>query len=222
MGGFQSHRSLSRRRTPSARSRQRHGPWRIGGIITPGQDVLYGLRLLLHCRELLSEVLDSVPEEAGLGDGGVKKASFVDIPHLSQVQPKMPFLNHQGGHRLTQGAHRDFHRPEGEVGRRAQLLQQPWLSTTLVQLFQSFRLMDLQDGHGVQGRSRLSSGGVRAAVVLPALDGRRGRFRQVAADCGHKCTAIARSTCGMSTYPLAAPPSRVVRVKEAEDCSLAV
>ncbi len=44
---------------------------------------------------------------------------------------------------------------------------------------------------------------------------RRGRFLQVAAFRGHRCTAIALSTWGMPAYPLATPPSRVVRMEEA-------
>ncbi len=43
---------------------------------------------------------------------------------------------------------------------------------------------------------------------LQALDGRRGQFLQVAAFCRHKCTATALSTWEMSTYPVAALPSR--------------
>ncbi len=62
----------------------------------------------------------------------------------------------------------------------------------------------------------------RAAVSLQALDGRRGQFLQVAAFCRHKCTATALSTWGMSTYPLAAPPSRVARMEEADEPLLAV
>lgn len=44
------------------------------------------LGLLLCCRELLDEVMDSITEEAGLGDWGVEKANFVGLPHLSLVQ----------------------------------------------------------------------------------------------------------------------------------------
>ncbi len=40
--------------------------------------------------------------------------------------------------------------------------------------------------------------------------------------CRHKCTATALSTWGMSTYPLAAPPSRVARMEEADEPLLAV
>ncbi len=40
-----------------------------------------------------------------------------------------------------------------------------------------------------------------AAVSLQALDGRRGRFLQVAAFRGHRCIAIALSTWGMPAYP---------------------
>ncbi len=62
----------------------------------------------------------------------------------------------------------------------------------------------------------------RAAVSLQALDGRRGQFLQVAAFCRHKCTATALFTWGMSTYPVAAPPSRVARMEEADEPLLAV
>ena len=62
----------------------------------------------------------------------------------------------------------------------------------------------------------------RAANILQALDGRRGLFLPVAALCGHKCTAIALSCWGMSTHPLAAPPSRVVRTEEGNEWLLAI
>ncbi len=69
----------------------------------------------------------------------------------------------------------------------------------------------------MQGRGR-----ARAAVSLQALDGRRGRFLQVEAFRRHKCTATALSTWGMPAYPLAAPPSRVVRTEETDERFLAV
>ncbi len=39
---------------------------------------------------------------------------------------------------------------------------------------------------------------------------------------GHRCTAIALSTWGMPAYPLAAPPSRVVRMEEVDERLLAM
>ncbi len=48
------------------------------------------------------------------------------------------------------------------------------------------------------------------------------RGTQVAAFRGHRCTAIALSTWGMPAYPLATPPSRVVRMEEANEGLLAV
>ncbi len=62
----------------------------------------------------------------------------------------------------------------------------------------------------------------RAGVSLQPLEGRGGRFLQVAVFCVHRCTATALSTWGMSTYPLAAPPSRVVRMgrqKSSSSCT---
>ncbi len=43
-----------------------------GRCITPGQDVLDRLSLLLYRRELLGKALDGVAEQPRLGDGGVK------------------------------------------------------------------------------------------------------------------------------------------------------
>ncbi|MGL5828006.1 MAG: hypothetical protein ACRC0L_00370 [Angustibacter sp.] len=91
-----------------------------------------GLRLSLHCRELLGEVLGSVAEEADLGDGGVKKACFVDVSHLRQVQPEVALLDHDSGHHLTKGPHHDLRRPESEVGPCAQFLHHTLVRTTLV------------------------------------------------------------------------------------------
>lgn len=80
----------------------RMAAWWESGRVMPRQDVLYGLRLLLDCRELLGEVLNSVAEEADLGDGGVEKANFVGVLHLSQVHPEMTFLDHLSGHDFRQ------------------------------------------------------------------------------------------------------------------------
>lgn len=100
-----------------------------------GQDVLYGLSLLLYCRELLGDVFDSVTEQASLGDGSVKKAYLVNISHLSQVEPEVALLGHQSGHHLLEGQRRDFRCPEGEVSCCAQLLNQPCVGTILVTMF---------------------------------------------------------------------------------------
>lgn len=70
----------------------------------------------------------------------------------------MAFLDYQGGHHLAEGLRRDFRHPEGEVSHRVQFLHQPQLRTTLLQLIESFYLMDLQDDNGIQGGGRLSSG----------------------------------------------------------------
>ncbi len=75
--------------------------------------------------------------------------------HLCQVEPDMALLDHQSGHRLPKGLHRDFRRLEGEVS-QTQLLHQPRVGTTLVHLFQCLGLVDLQDSHGMQDRGGLA------------------------------------------------------------------
>ncbi len=54
--------------------------------ITPGQDVLDSLGLLLYCRELLGTVLDSVAEQSSLGDESIEKVHFVDIASLRKAE----------------------------------------------------------------------------------------------------------------------------------------
>ncbi len=76
-------------------------------------------------------------------------------------------------------------------------------------------------GGGCLARSTVSFGH-ESGCSLQALDGRRGRFLQVAAFRGHKCTATTLSIWGMPAYPLATPPSRVVRMEEADERLLAV
>ncbi len=80
--------SGGRRRAPTATGRLRPGPRGSGGwCITPGQDVLDRLGLLLYRRELLGEALGGVAEQPCLGDGGSRKralsASFISAK-LSQ------------------------------------------------------------------------------------------------------------------------------------------
>ncbi len=95
----------------TATGRLRPGPGGSGGwCITPGQDVLDRLGLLLYHRELLGEAHDGVAEQPCLGDGGVEKACFVGVLHLCQVEPEMALLDHHGGHRLPEGPRRDFRR----------------------------------------------------------------------------------------------------------------
>ncbi len=103
--------SGGRRRAPTVMGRLRPGP---GGnevwCITPGQDVLDRLSLLLYRRELYREALDGVAEQPSLGDGGVEKVCLVDVLHLCQVEPEMVLLDHHGGHRRPEGPRRDFRR----------------------------------------------------------------------------------------------------------------
>ncbi len=135
-----------------ATGRLRPGPGGSGGwCIMAGQNVLDRHGLLLYRRELLGEALDGVAEQPSLGDGGVEKACLVDVLHLCQVEPEMALLDHHGGHRLPEGPRRDFRRSQSEVSRRAQLLHQPRVGTTLVHLFERLGLVNLQDSHGVQG-----------------------------------------------------------------------
>lgn len=85
-------------------SRLRRGLWKSSGswrIML--QDVQDGLSLSLHWRKLLGKVPDSVAKLANLPDGRVKKAHFVDIFHLSEVEPKIPFMGHKLRHRLPEG-----------------------------------------------------------------------------------------------------------------------
>ncbi len=101
--------SGGRRRAPTATGRLRPGPGGSGGwCITPGQDVLDRLGLLLYRRELLGKALDGVAEQPCLGDGGVEKACLVDVLQLCQVELEMALLDHHGGHRFPEGPRRDF------------------------------------------------------------------------------------------------------------------
>ncbi len=113
--------------------RLRPGPEGSSGwCITPGQDVLDRLGLLLYRRELLGKALDGVAEQPRLGDGGVEKAFLVDVSHLCQVEPEMALLDHHGGHCLPEGLRCNFRRSS--------------------RLFECLCLVNLQDSHGVQGR----------------------------------------------------------------------
>lgn len=71
--------------------------------------------------ELVGKVLHSVAKEAGLGNGSIKKTDFVCVPHLSQVQPEMAFLDYQGSP-LTQDPRSDCRCSESKTGRHAQFL----------------------------------------------------------------------------------------------------
>ncbi len=99
------------RRAPTATGRLRPGPGGSGGwCITPGQDMLDRLSLLLYRRELLGKALDGVTKQPRLGDGGVKKVCLVYVLHLCQGEPEMALLDHHGGYRLPEGPSCDFRR----------------------------------------------------------------------------------------------------------------
>ncbi len=116
------------------------------------------------------------------------------------------------------GPKQDWPEVRGEVHRPRTILS--WLLAKK-NMFECLDLVNLQDSHGVQGRGCLALA-ARAAVSLQALDGRRRQFLQVAAFHGHRCTATALFTRGMPAYPLAAPPTRVLRTEETDEGLLAV
>ncbi len=132
------------------------------------------------------------PNNPAWRDGSVTKACFVSVLHLCQVEPEMALLDNKSGHRLLEGPRRDFRRPKSEISRRAQLLHQPLVGTTLEHLFQSLWLVYLQK-YAYKAEAAwpapLYALAARAGVTLQSLDGRCGRFLQVAPFCFHKCTA---------------------------------
>ncbi|XDV17620.1 hypothetical protein PO909_023452 [Leuciscus waleckii] len=77
---------------------------------------------------------------------------------IGQVEPKVALLDHQGGHHLTDGMSAFFGRPEVEVSCRTELPEELWVSTTLVHVHERLGLVDLQERHGMQGGSSLSTG----------------------------------------------------------------
>ncbi len=95
---------------------------------------------------------------------------------------------------------------------------------TLVHLFECLGLVSVQDNHGVQGRGCLA----RSTISFGQESGRQltgfGReTRTVPPSGGVLWTqVIALSTWGMPVYPLAAPPSRIVRTEEMDERLLAV
>ncbi len=90
-------------------ARLRPGPGGSGGrCVTPGQDVLDRLGLLLYRRELLGKALDGVAEQPRLGDGGVEEPCLVDVLHLCQVEPEMALLDHHCGRHLPEEPRCDF------------------------------------------------------------------------------------------------------------------
>ncbi len=109
---------------------------------------------------MLGKALKSVAEQSSLGDGSIKKACFVDVLHLCQVEPEMALLDNESGHRLPEDHRHDFRRPGGEVSRCTQLLHHPRVGTTLVHLFQCLGSVYLQDSHGMQGRGGLACSAV--------------------------------------------------------------
>lgn len=126
----------------------------------------------------------------------------------------MAFLDHYEGHCLAESLHHDFSCSESEISHPAQFLDQSQLRITLVQIFECLGMRMAMAWGGSSMSSGTVSLGARDEVNLQALDVSQGQFLQVVAFYGHKCTTIVCSTWGTSVYPLAGPPSRVVRVDE--------
>ncbi len=195
------------RRAPSATSGRRGCNRRRGDDSSgpPGQNVSARFCAMENCWAKLST---ASPERPAWEIGESRKRCLSDSP-ISARSSHRSFLYHQSGHRLTEGPRCDFRCTKGKVRRCAQFLHQTWVRTALVQLLQRLGLVGLQEGHGVQGRGGLSSSSVslgrwngreptspgwEARITLPGGSAR-----------GQSCTAIARSTGGISTYPLATP-----------------
>ncbi len=79
-------------RAPTATGRLRPDPGGSGGrCVTPGQDVLDRLGLLLYRRELLGKALDGVAEQPRLGDGGVEVPGSLSTSFISaRLIPRLP------------------------------------------------------------------------------------------------------------------------------------
>ncbi len=122
----------------------------------PGQNVSARFCAMENCWAKLST---ASPERPAWEIGESRKRCLSDSP-ISARSSHRSFLDHQRGHRLTEGPRCDFRCTKGKVCCCAQFLHQTWVRTALVQLLQRLGLVGLQEGHGMQGRGGLSSSSV--------------------------------------------------------------
>ncbi|XDV28642.1 hypothetical protein PO909_031873 [Leuciscus waleckii] len=156
---------------------------------------------------LNSPISHRVAEEPTLGYGGVQELTLVKLLHISQGEPQVSLLEARPRERAV----------TFEVRRRTQLLQHPWVCTTLLHVTERFGLVDLEKRHGMQGRSSFST----HTISLSSQTGREptgaGGEHGVTPPGGRSCIATDRSTGGMPSYPFTAPLSRLVREEEGVD-----
>ncbi len=217
--------SGGRRRAPTATGRLRSGPGGSGDGSSRRGRMCWIASVCCCTAENCWEALDGVAEQPSLGDGGVEKACLVDVLHLCQVEPEMALLDHHGGHRLPRDRAVTF------VARRAKSVavrsscNNPGSVLPRAPV-ERLGLVNLQDSHGVQGGGCLArstvSFGHESGCQLTGL----GRETRTVPPSGGvswaQVPATALSTWGMPAYPLATPPSRVVRTEEADERLLAV
>ncbi len=202
------------RRAPTVMGRLRPVPGGSGGrCITPGQDVLDRLGLLLYHRELLGKVLAVSPNSPAWEMGALRKHALSTSFISARLSERW----------LPEGPRCDFRRSKSEVSHHVQLLHQPRVSTTLVHLFECLGLVNLQDSHGVQGRGCLARSTISKSDRQLTGFGRKMRTIPPSGSISWAQVHHDHSLhLGNAHIPLAAPPSRVVRTEEMDERLLAM
>lgn len=86
---------------------------------------------------------------AGQGNRSIQDMFLVYLLYVRKTQPNIALMDHQSGHRTSDGLFGDHGRSQRQVSIHHQIVTSP------VQILQCFRLVNLQQRHGVHGRDRL-------------------------------------------------------------------
>ncbi len=145
-----------------------------------GQEVSHSLWCLLCLCEALSESFHRRSKEAAGGNWSIKEGDPVRILNLHQREPQVALEHYQAGHRPSYGLGGSLGGSQSQVHCTSQLPESRRIRLRLIYGREELGLIDLENRHRVERRSRLSSWSVGASSECwsgPAWLGRVIGFR---------------------------------------------
>ncbi len=128
-----------------------------------GQEVSHSLWRLLCLCEALSESFHRRSKEAAGGNWSIKEGDPVRVLNLRQREPQVALEHYQAGHRPSYGLGGSLGGSQSQVRCTSQLPESRRIRLRLIYGREELGLIDLENRHRVERRSRLSSWSVGAS-----------------------------------------------------------
>ncbi len=128
-----------------------------------GQEVSHSLWRLLCLCEALSESFHCRSKEAAGGNWSIKEGDPVRVLDLRQREPQVALEHYQAGHRPSYGFSGSLGGSQSQVRCASQLPESRRIRLRLIYGREELGLIDLENRHRVERRSRLSSWSVGAS-----------------------------------------------------------